>query len=148
MPHSPAVQQPLKPQPPGTSGTGKIGEFTSVFGRADIPQQYAPPAPPPPSGGPSNATQSFSAQTPVAQPSPPPARPSEHAAPGEFTQMMSAPSELTFGQMSEAAPQRAEEGSQSAGPTAGASSKLPLILAVAAVGLLVVIVVVVILSRK
>jgi hypothetical protein len=66
--------------------------------------------------------------------------------------MMSTPSELTFGQSNDAGspgvPQQSPPGSQSAGATTVARSKLPLILAIVAMVLLVLILVVVVMARK
>ena len=44
MPHSPAVQQPLTPQVPGSSGHNRVSEFTRTFGKGELD---LPPAPPP-----------------------------------------------------------------------------------------------------
>src|SRR5262249_31395812 len=45
MPQTPILQQPLRPLAPGSASGSPIGEFTQVFGKADIPQPAPPSAP-------------------------------------------------------------------------------------------------------
>jgi hypothetical protein len=74
MPHSPAVQQPLTPQAPGSSGHNRVSEFTRTFGKGELDMPPArPPVAPPPQKEPGEFTRMFhspgaSAPVPVAPP--------------------------------------------------------------------------------
>jgi hypothetical protein len=142
MPQSPAVQK-LKPQAPGSAGANKVGEFTQVFGRGEIPQ----PAPSPPALGSvksSGATQAFQVPAFGGYPGYPaagypgvpgaggypnyydPYAAYKVAQPSDFTQKFSAPAPLTLGQ----AP-KADQASAPAAPRKPVwRQRLPLILAI------------------
>jgi hypothetical protein len=137
LPQSPAVQQPLAPKVPGSSGPNRVGEFTQMFGRGSMPAAPPPtPSAPPPAGG---ATSAFAVERPAA-PSPAPLIPK---GPSEYTQMFARPAPLTFGQPS---PQQQQPAQPK--PQAAPKSYLPLILGLAAVVLLAVVIVVIFALRR
>lgn len=129
MPRSPAVRQPLTPRNQGSAG-GREGEFTRVFGPRDVP---AGPPSPPPSSTPisSGATQTFATQQPTAAP----IRAQE--GPGDFTRAFAVQAPLpTLGQPTPDASKPSGQSPGSALPEA--SSRLPLILGLAGIGIFVV----------
>jgi hypothetical protein len=80
MPMNPVLNQPLRPQAPGTSGPNRVGEFTQVFGKGDIPAPPPAAAPLTP-GAPTSATGAFNVPRPPTQPMAPPPPPNLFAAP-------------------------------------------------------------------
>ncbi len=96
--NAPPIAPPMPPRQ--NFQPGNAGEFTQVFGRADIPapptalRPAAPPAPP------QTVTQAFEKpRTPVPPPVPPPVlTPQAPKPPGEYTRQFSAPAALTLGQ--------------------------------------------------
>jgi hypothetical protein len=142
MPHSPAVQQPLAPVPPGGAGPNRIGEFTQTFGKGGFDPAPAPPAAVPAQKEPGEFTRMFHSpgaanppqvSQPVAPPAPPafaappaPAAPlaAQPGGPGEYTRQFSAPAQLTFGQIS-ANPAAPAPSPQAYAPPAMAQPAMP-----------------------
>jgi hypothetical protein len=171
MPQSPAVQQPLKPQAPGTAGANRVGEFTQIFGRGDIPQP-ATVTPPASAPGSSNATQAFAVPVPPPPQAYPPAdyapgaypapyaqapyaqggydynayaqQPQAPQGPGSYTRMMASPAQLTFGQK----PADASTPTPAAAEPSAFRTYLPLILGMAGVLIIVIVVIVILASRQ
>jgi hypothetical protein len=141
LPQSPAIQKPLAPQPPGSGGVNRVGEFTQMFGRGSVPSAPPPPpsAPPPVASG---ATNAFA----VPRPASPPAAPIIPRGPSEYTQMFAQPAPLTLGQPSPQQPQPAQPKPLS--KSAPAKSYLPLILGLAAVVILAVVIVLIFALRR
>ena len=107
----PEMAQNSSPVPlhPIHAGDGKAGEFTRMFGQAEISGgMTAPPTMPAASTPAGSATETF--QTPAA-----PAAPPAVSGPGEYTRMVSVPAELTLGQGNSPAP----------APAANASLRMP-----------------------
>jgi hypothetical protein len=165
MPQSPAVQQPLTPQAPGTAGPNRVGEFTQIFGRGEIPQQ-TPVAPPLVAPGAANATQAFAVPVPPTAPAYAPAgypgagyqnpyapggyyNPYGQAAkpPSSYTQQFSAPAPLTLGQ-NPAGPVPMPAPAAAAPARSGFRKYLPLVVGLAAVLLLVAIVIFIFAARQ
>ena len=128
LPQSPAVRQPLNPQAPGSSGPNRIGEFTQMFGRGDIPAAPSPVSPPVQAPTASSATQAFDIPKPLHSPSA-----ASQQGPSEYTRMFSAPASLTLGQPAESRPPAPRA------PQPPAKSYVPLILVLSGVLLFVVI---------
>ncbi|PYT16448.1 MAG: hypothetical protein DMG59_10430 [Acidobacteria bacterium] len=128
LPQSPAVRQPLNPQAPGSSGPNRIGEFTQMFGRGDIPAAPSPVSPPVQAPTASSATQAFDIPKPLHSPSA-----ASQQGPSEYTRMFSAPASLTLGQPAESRPPAPRA------PQPAAKSYVPLILVLSGVLLFVVI---------
>lgn len=112
LPSSPVVDK-LMPQAPGSAGANRVGEFTRMFGKADLPMQEtgtaagSPVSPPisAPSAAPTftapasgTATQTFSVPAPPPVTAPSPVAPTSSTGPGDFTRQFSAPVALTLGQ--------------------------------------------------
>jgi hypothetical protein len=92
---------PITPPPPPKRAfqAGNAGEFTQVFGRADIPvpPPVLRPSPPPIQQSVPETTQAFEKpRTPPPMYTPP--LPPVSKGPGEYTRQFSAPAPLTFGQ--------------------------------------------------
>ncbi len=140
MPHSPAVQQPLAPQAPGSSGPNRIGEFTQTFGKGTFDLASVPPAAAPASKEPGEFTRMFHspgaaappAVTPQATPGappafavPPPPVAAQPSGPGDYTRQFSAPAQLTFGQTSPNPSAPTAPGPQAYAPPAMAQPAMP-----------------------
>ena len=154
LPKSPAVQQPLAPQAPGTAGANKVGEFTKMFGKAESAALVAalPPvhdakkpgeftrmfqasnSPGGASPTPSSSPLPLSPSPPVAASNaapafnpPPPPPPPKQSGPGEYTRQFAAPAPLTLGQAGSAsATPPAAQGFGSPVPPAGMNAPVAL----------------------
>ena len=145
----PAAPPSLPPLPRTRPGEDK-GAFTQAFGPQNIPppppnaQPMAPVAQTPLLDGP---TQPFAVpklgDIPPPPPQPLPAAPPDQ---GDFTNRFSVPAQLTLGQPSPGAP-AGPPGVAPGGSTAPANSRLPLILAISAGGILILAVLIYLVLR-